>query len=409
MAKIKIKNFGPINHGVIDNDGWLEFKKYTFFIGNQGSGKSTVAKVISTLSWLEKSINRGDTEKGNISFFSFKQYFDYQKIKKYFKDSTYIEYIGERYHIIYNEQNQDFPLFNKIENIDFHVPKIMYIPAERNILGTMNIFNSKDLPENLFTFAEELLKAQKSLKGKRINLNLNDLKYEYDEIDEISYIIGKDYKIEIFEASSGIQSFYPLYLVSKYLSESISNNEEISRKNMSVNQSVRMNNEIAELMLNNLMPENEKKTEIDKIRNKYYNRCFLNIVEEPELNLFPSSQWEMLNMLLEFNNLNKYNNILITTHSPYIINFLPLFVKAYKLYNNPKIVESFDKISSIIKKESCLNPKDLVIYEFNDVDGSIKKLENYNGLPSDENYLNDYLGDLNEKFIQLLEIEEKCL
>jgi predicted ATPase len=40
MSKIKIKNFGPIKEGYLENDGWLEVKKATMFIGNQGSGKS---------------------------------------------------------------------------------------------------------------------------------------------------------------------------------------------------------------------------------------------------------------------------------------------------------------------------------------------------------------------------------
>ena len=42
------------------NDGWIEIKKVTMFIGNQGSGKSTVAKLISTFSWMEKVLTRGD-------------------------------------------------------------------------------------------------------------------------------------------------------------------------------------------------------------------------------------------------------------------------------------------------------------------------------------------------------------
>lgn len=47
MARIRIKNFGPIRQGRLDNDGWLDIKKVSVFIGNQGSGKSCVAKLIS--------------------------------------------------------------------------------------------------------------------------------------------------------------------------------------------------------------------------------------------------------------------------------------------------------------------------------------------------------------------------
>ena len=62
MSKIKIKNFGPVKAG-LSNDEWLDINKVTVFIGNQGSGKSTVAKVISTFTWIEKALVRGDYDK----------------------------------------------------------------------------------------------------------------------------------------------------------------------------------------------------------------------------------------------------------------------------------------------------------------------------------------------------------
>ena len=45
MSKIRIENFGPIKEGYPHDEGWMDIKKVTIFIGNQGSGKSTVAKV----------------------------------------------------------------------------------------------------------------------------------------------------------------------------------------------------------------------------------------------------------------------------------------------------------------------------------------------------------------------------
>ena len=39
MNKIKIKNFGPIREGYQSDDGWMDIKKVTLFIGNQGSGE----------------------------------------------------------------------------------------------------------------------------------------------------------------------------------------------------------------------------------------------------------------------------------------------------------------------------------------------------------------------------------
>ena len=56
--RLRLNNFGPIGPGLSDNNGWIDFKRVTVFIGNQGSGKSTVAKLFSTFSWVEKALVR---------------------------------------------------------------------------------------------------------------------------------------------------------------------------------------------------------------------------------------------------------------------------------------------------------------------------------------------------------------
>ena len=48
-----IRNFGPITDGSKEP---LKFKRCSVFIGDQGSGKSSVVKLYSTLTWLEKYI-----------------------------------------------------------------------------------------------------------------------------------------------------------------------------------------------------------------------------------------------------------------------------------------------------------------------------------------------------------------
>lgn len=34
MSKIKIQNFGPIKNGLLDNNGFIDIKQVTVFIGN---------------------------------------------------------------------------------------------------------------------------------------------------------------------------------------------------------------------------------------------------------------------------------------------------------------------------------------------------------------------------------------
>jgi len=104
MAKIKIKNFGPIKNGLQNNDGFIVINKVTIFIGNQGSGKSTIAKLISTLSWLEKAILKGQVKINQISSLKkFIKYSEYQNIHEYFREDTVIEYKGNTLYFTLNK------------------------------------------------------------------------------------------------------------------------------------------------------------------------------------------------------------------------------------------------------------------------------------------------------------------
>ncbi|MBN2779039.1 MAG: AAA family ATPase [Bacteroidales bacterium] len=412
MSKIKIKNFGPIKEGMLDNDGWIEVKKVTVFIGNQGSGKSTVAKVFSTFSWLEKAINRGDFEKGKVTFNMIKNFLQYQKIQSYFKNNTYIEYSGEKYHILCDRSKQ-IPMVTELKGNSYIVPKIMYVPSERNFLSTIkDAFDVRGLPDNLFTFGEELRKAQKE-SVKKVSLPLKGYSYEYDENEDLSYVIGDEYRISIIEAASGFQSFIPLFLVSKKLASLISKNQEKMKSELTVTQSVRFANEIMEIMNDNTLTDKEKSKLTKSVRARYFNKCFINIVEEPEQNLFPTSQQQMLNSLMEFNNHSKGNKLIMTTHSPYLINYLTLAVKAENIYNTLaekgfKLSDpEFSQTNEIVPMSSTVVADDLAIYELNDKKGTIKALGKFEGIPSDKNYLNVSLGEVNRLYDSLLEIEEE--
>ncbi|NJK96946.1 MAG: ATP-binding protein [Bacteroidales bacterium] len=230
--------------------------------------------------------------------------------------------------------------------------------------------------------------------------------YSYNEDTDTSFIVGKTFQINLLESSSGFQSLVPLYLVSRRISSIDFNDEDYQRKNLNVTQSIRMNTEISDLMLNNKIGIHDKNEEIDKIRARYFNKCFINIVEEPELNLYPSSQWEILKSLMEYNNTEESNKLLMTTHSPYIINFLTLAVKANSLYSNINNESKKSKLEEIVPFSSTVDSKDLAIYEFDDK-GNINKLGDYNGLPSDDNFLNNMLAEGNNQFGALLDIEEQ--
>src|ERR1700742_4108526 len=108
MSKIRIKNFGPVREGLTGDEGWLDINRVTIFIGNQGSGKSTVAKLISTFVWMEKALTRGDyTEKDFMKKGHFKkQRLAYHRLENYDPhDIAEIEYQGDAYQFKYVKGN----------------------------------------------------------------------------------------------------------------------------------------------------------------------------------------------------------------------------------------------------------------------------------------------------------------
>ena len=130
---------------------------------------------------------------------------------------------------------------------------------------------------------------------------------------------------------------------------------------------------------------------------------FINIVEEPEQNLYPESQGKVLYELLKYLNSNKDNQLIITTHSPYILSYLTLSAKAAELLS--KKVPA-NKIEKIVPEKSAVDGKRITIYETNE-NGSIIRLSPYENLPSDDNLLNKAMAEGNEKFAELLDLEQE--
>ena len=155
--------------------------------------------------------------------------------------------------------------------------------------------------------------------------------------------------------------------------------------------------------------EEQKRILLSNLAGQFNIKRTLNIIEEPEQNLFPTSQQGMLYKLLEFNNKVKDNQLIITTHSPYIINYLMLAIKASEIERKAKANKDVkSKIYEIVPENAITHLKSVTIYELNEVDGTITKLKQSSGLPSNEHYLNNLLGETNILFSKLMEIEDLC-
>jgi predicted ATPase len=405
MSKIRIKNFGPIKEGF--GKEWIDVKKVTVFIGNQGSGKSTVAKLISTFTWMEKALVRGDIKAKDLEIYNRfrKKHCAYQNIHNFFRDETEIEYLGLAYSFKYSETN--FKVIHN-KNEGYLIPKVMYVPAERNFVSAVvQPEKLKYLPFTLNTFLEEFIRSNEEIDDN-LKLPINDIQYRFDKKKRSFKLYGNDYEIILSEASSGLQSAIPLYLVSKNLAEGINKVTDFTKTKLSIEEKDKIRNQLLKILIDKTINEDLQNTAIDLLSNLTKNDCFINIVEEPEQNLFPSSQQKLLNSLLEFNNINQGNKLIMTTHSPYLINYLTLAVEANKLKLRVKNDDLKSKLNEIVPLVSALDGNDLIVYQLDEKNGTIEKLKEYKGLPSDENYLNKGLAESNDEFSKLLDLEDLC-
>lgn len=432
MSRIKIKYFGPIREGFVDNDGWMDIEKVTVFIGDQGSGKSTVAKLISTFSWLEKSLYRGDVSVEQLNISVFETLCKQQELGEYFSKDTLLNFEGDVYSFECDAEKGFFKgKENQPQGSSYVLPKIQYVSAARNLLTILyriptqnvvgkdgDIIEKSSIPFMVRDLNNEYLRALAELAKNGFSLPLNETSVYYQNHSTFIKAKGKD--ISMSAASSGIQSITPLLLVSHFLSNEVRTDildkvqdiDDNRKKQIEAN-FAKENASLAEKyrQLYNfgkgVLSKEDGVLLTEKLK-RYIPSSFINIVEEPEQNLFPTSQQKVINSLLEYNNAIDSNKLIITTHSPYIIGYLSLAIKADELYRKAKKEEVIKQINEIVPQKSAISHQDVVIYELDDKDGSIRKLDNYKGIPSSKNFLNRELAEKNELYSQLLDIEDLC-
>jgi hypothetical protein len=397
MSSIIIQHFGAIKKCNTP----IEIKKVTFFIGNQGSGKSTIAKLIATFMWIEKALVRGDYNK---KWFERKNRFKntflpYHRIENYLKKDTFIQYEGEAYIITY--ENEFLKLEEK-KNNNYSLPQIMYVPSERNFIAYVK--SPKELKLSSEALKEFLTEFDNSKEiVKNLSLPINKAMLDYDKLNDTLNLKGEDYKIKLTEASSGFQSFAPIYMVSNYLVNTIKKDSGI-KVSMSGEEISRFRKEIEQLYKDKHLSDEQKRIAISVLPQKFNKTSFVNIVEEPEQNLFPTSQRDMLYSLLKINNEIADNKLIITTHSPYLVNYVSVAVEAGKLKKGVTAGKE-KQLNAIVPISSAISADDLSIYQLNEKEGSVELLDSYEGIPSDENFLNNEIGRTNGLFADLLDLQ----
>lgn len=377
MSRIKIKNFGPIRDGFVENDGWMDVKKVTVLIGDQGSGKSTVAKLISLFTWLEKNIIRNSVSTEQLNAVVFKNLCFQQELIEYFTPNTFLKFEGDSYDFEYIESEQSFVLKKNENNNNCYVlPKIQYVSAARNLLTILynislqnivdkngNIIDmSSNIPFMVKELNKEYMKALQELAKDGFALPINDTSVFFQE--HSAFIVTQGKRVSMSAASSGIQSITPLLLVSHFLSEKVRENifDKIqyidnNLKNRIEDELSKVSGELSDKFKQlysfgkGILSIEEDVSLLESTLKQFIPSSFINIVEEPEQNLFPNSQQKVINSLIEYNNAIKENKLIISTHSPYILSALNNSILAEEAFE--KTGRSIDSYGSEKRVAFC--------------------------------------------------------
>ena len=300
--RLKIEKFGPVKQ--LD----IEIKPLTLFIGTQGSGKSTVSKIITIFrnqEW-EKQIEEGNKDALMKVFFDF-------NIDEYFQTDSYILYTNAHVEISY--QNGEFSIKHISEENKpiSENSSMLYIPAERNLVGNLSsalasiILAKVPLSETIIEYMSLFEKAKKEFP--KYEIPFLGVSYEKKDGKERIVVSEEGKSLPLNACSSGLQSVLPMIMVMDYA-----------------------------------------------LRNESFDSF---VVEEPEQNLFPENQQELLNFISSKLNTEYFKQCIITTHSPYMLSCLNVLMLAAKLHQNENVKDETEKI---ISSEYAVNPNDVAVY-----------------------------------------------
>ena len=390
-----IKHFGPIESVE------LKLKRFTILIGEQATGKSTVAKVLAVCRYFsyivenefsfDDEFEEGLSAWGLVSFINEQSHIYYEcehyslTIKQVQFEETSRDLEGRiEYSRIINKflpklsihSVQFSNLIDELEKIkpkklfeeddyfnNWRIPTSFfqndvariidnpfYIPTERGLqsifsLGKNSIQNISDSLFNQFAKLDQIVRFFKN------DTLIEPLNIEYKNESGKGFVRkkGTEQYFSLYDGASGYQSTIPVVLSLEYYS--------LIRK--------------------------KKKT-------------FL--IEEPELNLFPIAQNELMKYLVD-RSISYNHQMLLTTHSPYILTSLNNLLYAYQVGQ-----EHPDKINKIVDKKYWLNPAEVSGYRLLP-DGSAKDILDYELKQVDTGELDDVSRELNGIWDQIADIE----
>lgn len=393
MNRLTIKNIGPLKSASVN------LAKYNLFIGPQSSGKSCILKIASFCNWVEKRIELSQSPDDYLNEVSFwKSLVDYHRMNGFIKKGFLIKYESPfmAFSISGSPESIQFSFKWKPRNRwQYCRPQIAYIPAERNIVAVIpnwfDISFSNDNNTQGYMSDWENARNTFSQYYKLDILNLGVSYYKDNGQHKESILIDKNTEIAFQNASSGLQSIVPLCGLINYLTY-----HEIHRpRKLSVAQERELNN-LQDILykerftqsngtmavgrvddITNNYPEPrikffgsfKEESRFSEIVENYSLTQYVSIyLEEPEENLFPSTQYELVKWMAEQINSTKNNSLCIATHSPYILSSFNNLIQAADSKDNINV-------ESVVGKSTAIPFEEINVYAVDK--GTVKDIKDY--------------------------------
>lgn len=385
--RLVIKKFGPIASAEI------EIKKMMVFIGESGSGKSVVLKLLSLFRWICKKLSI-DSE---YKFDDCREILIQSGLLDFcVNGSEAIYYLNKSSQIGISCKNGKY----KIDQTQYEVEtraiyeKVSFIADDRIVLPLVlnHQMRISSFPYHLEKTYEDLNRAidqsfqtEKKIEIKTIGIQLS----REMGIRPIYYLENKGQKTRLHHSSSGMKSVSIIELITSFF---VQNYDEAKRRFLDLE--FHRNIKQEEIAILEDLPErmekmdavfaNDKKSElsteeilpvvkdmkdildnfgnllnlnkkIQRIENLEYRLSFF--IEEPELSLFPTIQKRLVDYLVALT-FEKDKNIRIafSTHSPYILTSLNCLLKAYQLADEFPFLKK--KIEKVVDEKYWLNPNE---------------------------------------------------
>lgn len=323
QESIIIKNFGPLS-----NVNLSAIRRFNVFIGESGSGKSTIMKALAMMRWIYKMccVRTYFSNSGIQVPFRFRidAILSDNGLKDFLRNDSEINYCVGSFNILLKNGKLVFP--QKLVDIsELTLQKVSYISDKRNMIPDLAAGNVA-IRHGMLYLDETFLNYQKAIEAipesdmKYLGVKLTAKKNGSGRKLFVSSI-DKDNpfsNLPIISASSGLQNSVALHFIVHYFSKYYDIVES-------------MNSTIVRYLA---AGDNLSKFSADFNIGMFPNRRISLHIEEPELSLFPSNQWGLMRYLIEecLNAEMAEMDMTIATHSPYIITALNVMTLAHKAF-----------------------------------------------------------------------------